>query len=38
MDNKGFYEAPAIIVMELKPEGVICQSGRLIVEYEEEVL
>ena len=38
MDKKEFYEAPATKVLELKSEGVICQSGNLNVIYEEEDL
>ena len=38
MDIKEFYEAPAILVLELKSEGVICQSGDLDVVYGEEDL
>ena len=38
MDKKEFYEAPSTKVLDLKSEGVICQSGQLNVIYEEEVL
>lgn len=38
MDKKEFYEAPATNVLELKSEGIICQSGNLNVIYEEEDL
>ena len=38
MDIKEFYVAPAILVVELKSEGVICQSGDLDVVYGEEDL
>ena len=36
MSIREFYEAPATEVVELKTEGVICQSGQLNVSYEEE--
>ena len=38
MDKKEFYEAPATNVLELKSEGIICQSSNLNVIYEEEDL
>ena len=38
MTCKEFYEAPAIVVLELNAEGVICQSGQMNVVFEEEIL
>ena len=38
MNNKEFYVAPETEVLELKSEGVICQSTRVTVIYEEEEL
>ena len=38
MSNKEFYEAPAVVVVELKTEGLICESTRMNVQYEEEDL
>ena len=38
MNYKEFYVAPETEVLELKSEGVICQSTRMNVAYDEEDL